>query len=76
MFFGLARIDAGELLGVSLKKAPEQVHIYRINFTQKENQQLLENVKYFDISENNLEAFTNSEGIKNEMSFSANSPSR
>jgi len=45
-------IDAGELLGVSLKKAPEQVHIYRINFTQKENQQLLENVKYFDISEN------------------------
>jgi len=45
-------IDAGELLGVSLKKAPKQVHIYRINFTKKENQDLLENIKYFDISDN------------------------
>ena len=45
-------INSGELLGVSLKKAPKQVHIYKINFTEKENQKLLENVKYFDISEN------------------------
>ena len=45
-------IESGDLLGVSLKKAPEQVHIYRINFTKKENQKLLEDVKYFDISEN------------------------
>ena len=36
-------IDSGDLLGVSLKKAPDKVDIYRINFTQKENQDLLEN---------------------------------
>jgi hypothetical protein len=45
-------IESGDLLGVSLKKAPDKVDIYRINFTQKENQKLLENVKYLDISEN------------------------
>jgi hypothetical protein len=45
-------IESGDLLGVSLKKAPDKVDIYRINFTQKENQKLLENIKYFDISEN------------------------
>ena len=45
-------IDSGDLLGVSLKKAPDKVDIYRINFTKKENQDLLENIKYFDISEN------------------------
>ena len=45
-------IDSGDLLGVSLKKAPDKVDIYRINFTQKENQKLLENIKYLDISEN------------------------
>jgi hypothetical protein len=45
-------IESGDLLGVSLKKAPGKVDIYRINFTQKENQELLENIKYLDISEN------------------------
>jgi hypothetical protein len=45
-------IDKGELLGVSLKKAPKEVHIYKINFTQKDNQKILEDIKYFDISEN------------------------
>lgn len=44
-------IDSGDLLGVSLKKAPDDVQIYRINFTEKENQKLLENVKYLDISD-------------------------
>lgn len=43
---------SGDLLGVSLKKAPKQVHIYKINFTQSLNAQLLENVKYLDISDN------------------------
>lgn len=45
-------IDKGELLGVSLKKAPKEVHIYKINFTQEKNQEILEDIKYFDISEN------------------------
>ena len=45
-------IDKGELLGVSLKKAPKEVNIYKINFTQKDNQKILEDIKYFDISEN------------------------
>ena len=45
-------IDSGDLLGVSLKKAPNEVHIYRINFSKQENQKLLENVKYLDISDN------------------------
>ena len=45
-------IDRGELLGVSLKKAPKEVHIYKINFTQEKNQEILEDIKYFDISEN------------------------
>ena len=45
-------IDEGELLGVSLKKAPKEVHIYKINFTQEKNQEILEDIKYFDISEN------------------------
>ena len=45
-------ISSGELLGVSLKKAPKEVHIYKINFTEEENQKILENVKYLDISEN------------------------
>ena len=45
-------IDEGELLGVSLKKAPKEVHIYKINFTQEKNQEILKDIKYFDISEN------------------------
>jgi len=45
-------IESGDLLGVSLKKAPDKVDIYRINFTEEENQKILENVKYLDISEN------------------------
>ena len=45
-------IESGDLLGVSLKKAPDEVKIYRINFTEEENNELLENVKYFDISDN------------------------
>jgi len=44
-------IDTGDLLGVSLKKAPDSVHIYRINFTTTENEKLLENIKYLDISD-------------------------
>jgi hypothetical protein len=45
-------IDAGELLGVSLKKAPDSVEIKRINFTTKLNQEILENIKYLDTSDN------------------------
>ena len=45
-------IDKGELLGVSLKKAPKEVHIYKINFTQEKNQEILEDIKYLDISDN------------------------
>lgn len=45
-------IDSGDLLGVSLKKSPDGVKIYRINFSEEENEKLLEDIKYFDISDN------------------------
>ena len=44
-------IDAGELLGVSLKKSPKEVTISKINFKPDINQEILNKVKYFGMSD-------------------------
>jgi len=42
-------ISSGDLLGVSLKKSPTSVSIYKINFTESENEKLLKDIHFFDI---------------------------
>ena len=46
-------ISSGDLLGVSLKKSPVSVGIYRVNFTESENEKLLSEIHYFDINTKN-----------------------
>ncbi len=44
-------IESGDLLGISLKKAPIEVHILEMNFSKAQNEQYLKDVVYSDISE-------------------------
>ena len=44
-------IDSGHLLGVSLKKSPDNVIIQKMNFQQKENEKLLQKVKFLSVKE-------------------------
>ena len=46
-------ISTGDLIGVSLKKAPNAVGIYRVNFTPSENEKLLREIKFFKIDTTN-----------------------
>jgi len=46
-------IDKGELIGLSLKKSVKSASLYRINFTEKENQKILSGLHFASMKSDN-----------------------